>query len=147
MKKFIIYSLMALTALLAVFLPTQSATAQTSLISTGNGLAKDTVTNTGVKTLVKQVTGFKETVVIVATLTKISGTLGGKLVPIASVDGSTYIDVSLVSRDTLTAADVTSQSKGYAMPKGYQYYGVQWTGTGTMSGSFTGKLLARKSTD
>lgn len=121
--------------------------AQVALVSPGNGLTKDTITNTGVKTLVKQVTGFKETVVVVASLTKISGTLGGKLVPIASLDGTTYIDVSLVARDTLTAADAASQSKAYAMPRGYQYYGVQWTGTGTMSGSFTGKVLARKSTD
>lgn len=138
---------MAVTALLAVFMPTQPAFSQAILISPGNSLSKDTVTNTGVKTLVKQVTGFKETVVIVANLTKISGTLGGKLVPIASLDGTTYIDVSLVAKDTLTVADAASQSKGYAMPRGYQYYGVQWTGTGTMSGSFTGKLLTRKTTD
>lgn len=121
--------------------------AQVSLLSPGNGSVKDSVTNTGVKTLVKQVTGFKETIVIVASLTKISGTLGGKLVPIASLDGTTYLDVSAVTKDTLTVTDVASQAKGYVMPKGYQYYGVQWTGTGTMVGSFTGKLLGRKSTD
>lgn len=139
MKKFLL-----LAGVLSFALCSQ---AQVPLISPGNSLSKDTVTNTGVKTLVKQVTGYKETVVVVASLTKISGTLGGKLVPIASLDGVTYLDVSAASKDTLTVADAASQSKGYVLPRGYQFYGVQWTGTGTMSGSFTGKLIARKQTD
>jgi len=124
-----------------------SIQAQTNLISPTYGLTKDTVTNTASKVLWKQITGYKATVVVVANLTKISGTLGGKLVPIASLDGTTFIDVSAISKDTLTVADAASQSKGYVMPLGYQYYGVQWTGTGTMSGSFTGKILVRRTTD
>jgi hypothetical protein len=131
----------------AICIPASKTQAQVNLISPTYGLAKDTVTNTATKVLWKQVTGFKETIVVVTSLTKISGTLGGKVVPIASLDGTTFIDVSSASKDTLTVADAASQVKGYVMPKGYQYYGVQWTGTGTMSGSFTGKLLARKPTD
>lgn len=148
MKRYLKTSfLLSMAVTIALVLPSVETQAQVSLTSPTYGNTKDTVTNTGVKTLYKQVTGFRETIVVVASLTKITGTLGGKLVPIASLDGTTFLDISAVAKDTLTVADAASQSKGYVMPRGYQYYGVQWTGTGSMSGSFTGKLLARKSTD
>ncbi|MES2004337.1 MAG: hypothetical protein V4450_07435 [Bacteroidota bacterium] len=123
--------------------------AQVDLTSVAYGNTKDTVTNTATKVLYAKVTGFKETVTIIASLTKISGTLGGTLKLVVSHNGTTWYDASgySASDTAFTVTDVTAQGKAFQCKKGFQYYGVQWTGTGTMSGSFTAVLLARKSTD
>ena len=79
-------------------------------------------------------------------ITKISGTLGGTLIPVASNDGVNFYDITgFTTQDAaFTVTDVVSQGKAYQCKLGYQYYGVRWTGTGTMSGSFTATLIARK---
>ena len=127
---------------------TQSS-AQTALTSVSYGNAKDTVTNTATKVLYTKVTGYKETVTIVVTLVKISGTLGGTLKPVVSSDGTNWYDATgFTSADsTFTVTDAATQGKAYQCKRGYQYYGVQWTGIGTMAGSFTATLIARKPTD
>ena len=142
MKKFLLLITMAIG--LIATMPLQSE-AQTPMVG-ANSLTTDTVTNTASKTLVLKVPGYHSSVTIQVDITKISGTLGGTLVPIASNDGTTYYDCSASSSDTVTVANSESQGKLYSMPPGYLYYGVKWTGTGTMSGSFTAKLLARKPT-
>lgn len=141
------FSVIAMLLCFAMTFPASQTQAQTSLISPGNGSGLDTVTNTGVKTLWVKITGYRETVTATINVTKISGTLGGTMIPIASNDGVNFYDVSQRSADTVTVANVTAQGKNYSYPRGYQYYGVQWTGTGTMSGSFNGKLIARKTSD
>lgn len=143
MKKYVGIVLTAFALIAATAFQSQ---AQTSLISTNNTKALDTVTNTGVRIMAVRVGGFKETVTATVIITKISGTQGGTMVPVGSDDGVTFHDISQISKDTVTVANA-STSKGYSFQKGWGWYGVQWTGTGTMVGSISAKLIARKSTD
>ena len=143
MKKILLIQLFAIGLLMAAV----QTKAQIALVSPTYGNTIDTVTNTASKVLWKQVNGYKETVTITVKVTSISGTLGGTIVPIASNDGTNFYDISTVSKDTFTVANTASQGKAYYLQRGYKYYGVKWTGTGTMSGSFTGTLLARKTTE
>lgn len=135
---------MAALGALTVFIPENSQAQSISLISTSNSLARDTVTNTAAKNLVTILKGYKATIGIQVDVTKISGTLGGTIIPVASNDGVTYY---AAGAGTFSVTDVTSQGILFAPPQGYAYYGVRWTGTGTMSGSIVAKLVARKTTD
>lgn len=139
MKKIFVL-LMAFTIFTAI-----SASAQTSLYGT-NGYTRDTVTNTGAKVLFTRVIGNPTTVTIQVDITKTSGTLGGTLIPVASNDGVTYYDISNLTTETrdtaYTVTNTASQGYAYKCKAGYRYYGVKWTGTGTMAGSFTGSLNA-----
>lgn len=141
MKKFLL-----LASVLSLVLCSQ---AQVSLISPTYGNTKDTVTNTAAKVLWLKVIGYKESITATVNITKISGTLAGTLIPIVSNDGVNFYNGTgyTLSDSAITVTDVAAQGKAFQFKRGYQYYGVQWTGSGTMSGSFTGKLLARKSTD
>lgn len=123
--------------------------AQVSLTSASYGNAIDTVTNGGTKTLFAKVVGYKETITITTNITSISGTLAGTLTPVVSNDGvNFYAATANTSTDVAyTVTNVASQGVAFTCKRGFQYYGVQWVGTGTMSGSFTAKLIARKPTD
>jgi len=143
MKKILFLGIAALIAL-ATLAPAKAEAQTVSLVSTSNGLTKDTVTNTAAKILAKQVAGYKATVTIQIDITKISGTLGGTLIPVGSNDGVKWY---AAGSSTFSVTDVASQGTLFAPPLGYAYYGVQWTGTGTMSGSFVAKLVARRTTD
>lgn len=144
MKKILVLSLLCVGLFAA-----PKVHAQVDLTSVAYGNTKDTVTNTGTKILYAKVTGFKETITIIVDVTKISGTLAGSLKPVVSKNGTTWYDATgyTTSDTTLTVTDVAAQGKAYQCRKGYQYYGVQWTGSGTMSGSFIATLLARKQSD
>jgi hypothetical protein len=147
MKKFLkLFTFMAMALSLMLTLPAVHSQAQSTLISPVYGNSLDTVTNTGVKVLWLQLQGYRETVTATINITKISGTLGGTLIPIASNDGvNFYQTAAITTADTAyTVTNVAAQGKNYNFPRGYAYYGVQWTGTGTMSGSFNGKLIGRK---
>lgn len=120
--------------------------AQTSLLSQTSGNTLDTVTNTGVRIMGLNTVGYKETVTATVVITYISGTQGGTMVPVASDDGVSWGDISQVTKDTVTVPN-SNFVKNYSFQKGYKWYGVKWTGTGTMSGSISGKLVARKTTD
>lgn len=115
-----------------------------SLKSLSNGSVLDTVTNTGVKT---QVTGFigegKQAITLQFTTANISGTQGGTVIPVASDDGITWYTCGVVYGTS--SFTVTSAALGgvFNPPVGYQYYGVQWTGAGTMSGTITSKYWTR----
>lgn len=133
MKKFLVFLLPVLLAIVAP--PAQAQTV--GLVSTTNSLKLDTVTDTGVRTLVAQVTGNKATVTIQVDVTKISGTLGGTIIPVGSNDGLKWY---AAGTGTFTATNVASQGVNFSPPLGFAYYGVQWTGTGTMSGSIKATL-------
>lgn len=140
MKKYFKLALPLIIAL-AMILPAVSTQAQVmSLISTGNGLARDTVTNAGVKNLVKVLPSNKATIAIQVDITKISGTLAGTVIPVASNDGVTFY---AAGSSSFTVTDVASQGVLFNPPLGFAYYGVRWTGTGSMAGSFVAKILAR----
>lgn len=139
MKKFLVFFMAALMALIMPQAETQAQVV--SLVSTNNSLTLDTVTNTGVRVLSKIVAGHKATVSIQVNVTKISGTLAGTLIPVASNDGVKWY---ANGTSTFSVTDVASQGVCFAsFPLGWQYYGVQWTGSGTMAGSFNASLLAR----
>lgn len=142
MKKYIVLS--SLLCLAFAFAPTQESKAQSSLISTTNGLARDTVTNTGSKILMLNTVGYKATVGIQVDVLKISGTLAGTLIPVASNDGVTFY---AAGAGTMTITDVANQGILFAPPLGYKYYGVKWTGTGTMVGSFVATIITRRLSD
>jgi hypothetical protein len=134
-------------SMIAVCLSVINVSAQTSLYGT-NGYVRDTVTNTGAKVLFTRVTGGQAYISIQVDITKISGTLGGTLTIVASNDGVTYYDIGNLTtenRDTAyTVTNTASQGYIYRCKPGFKYYGVRWTGTGTMSGSFVASQYGYK---
>lgn len=113
----------------------------------GTLLTSDTVTNSATAYLTSRaqtrVGVLYTTIQVVAT--EISGTTGGTITLQGSLDGVNY-KAALVLEDTTavpayTATDVASQTfiwRLYGNP--YTYYRISWTGTGTMSDKFTGKI-------
>lgn len=142
MKNIVLVGLIAIAMLATSY----QSSAQVILISTGNSLAKDTVTNTGVKILATKLPGYQETVTLSFQTVNISGTQGGTAIPVASNDGVNYYSCGVVFGPTSVTVSSTALGGVFDVPRGYSYYGVQWTGTGTMSGSITGKLVSRKTT-
>lgn len=134
---------------LAIFLMSMVivGSAQTNLLSTTSGGALDTVTNTGVRIMGLNTVGFKETVTATVVITRISGAQGGTMIPVGSDDGTNWHSIALLSKDTVTVPNQASFITGYNFQRGWKWYGVQWTGTGTMASSISGKLVARKTTD
>jgi hypothetical protein len=143
MKKYLKSTFLAICLVAMAFV----GSAQTSLISTNNSTTLDTVTNTGVRIMGLNTVGYKETITATIVITKISGTQGGTMVPVGSDDGTNWHDISQVTKDTVTVPNQASYIKGYSFQRGWKWYGVQWTGTGTMAGSISGKLVARRTTD
>lgn len=139
-----IKSIFLASCLMAMAFVTQ---AQTTLVSNSNGSGLDTVTNTGVKIMSVKLTGFRETVTATVLFTKLTGTMGGTAVPVGSDDGVNWHDISQIAKDTVTVPNSTTFAKGFNFQRGWGYYGIQWTGTGTMAATMAGKLIARKSTD
>ena len=77
-------------------------------------------------------------------ITKISGTVAGVVRLFGSIDGVTYARIA--ATDSLNATNVASQGKLFnVLPSGgkwpYKYVRVSYTGTGTMSASFTSRAL------
>jgi hypothetical protein len=112
----------------------------------GTNLTTDTVTNTG--------TGYVSTrllerrphtsELIVVTVTKISGTVGGTITLQGSQDGTTYKALNTndtqTALATITATDATNTYHWRLLGGGFNYYRVTWTGTGTMSATIAAKI-------
>lgn len=76
---------------------------------------------------------------IEATITKVSGTVGGSVVASGSVDGSTWLPL-----DTLTATNVASQKLHLDIgATKYWFYKVKYTGTGTMNALITAQIKVK----
>jgi hypothetical protein len=135
--------IVCLVALAMAFLPqkTEAQVSTRNVISTTNSLARDTVTNAAAKIWMTPALSYANTVTIQVDVTKISGTLGGTVIPVGSNDGVTFY---AAGAGTFTVTDVASQGILFAPPVGYTYYGVKWTGTGTMSGSLKATLVTKK---
>lgn len=135
-----------MTALLAVaFLGVQAQRSAVSITYagvTGNALNRDTVTNTAVKWWGSSYNqaGPQAYVTIQVDITKISGTLGGTLVPVASNNATGW---GLAGSGSYTVLDLSAQTATLVAPAGFNYYGFRWTGTGTMSGSAVGTVTRR----
>lgn len=143
MKNYLKRTMLGLCLMAVAF----AGSAQMSLLSQTSGGVLDTVTNTGVRIMGLNTVGYKETITATVLITKISGTQAGTMVPVGSNDGVNWADISQVTKDTVTVPNSATYVKNYSFLKGYKWYGVQWTGTGTMASSIAGKLVARKQTD
>ena len=133
-------------SLIAAFAVTVSsvnvAQAQVSDMVSSDNFTTDTVTNTGTAYLSLKLTGYY-TVSIQVNVTKISGTLGGTIVLQGSLDGTNY--VTIPSSSSLTVTNVASQGYLWTYSNSpYLYYRVLATGTGTMSGIISAKIMYRK---
>ena len=125
------------------------AQASQSLLSTPYLLTRDTVVNTATVTLtskrVPTTAGANVTVYIA--VTKISGTVGGTITLMGSVDGTNFKAINTVDTQTalatITATDASNTYHWRLNGNPFPYYRVSWTGTGTMSASFVSSLQAR----
>lgn len=119
-----------------------TAQAQTPL-RTSTGIAFDTVTNAASKTLFAQAKTGHSLVSLQINAARVSGTAGGTVFPVGSNDGVNFYTLGRAG-DTLTLTNVAAQSRIWQVsPAGYQYYGLTYTGTGTMVVRFTGVLVSK----
>lgn len=143
MKKFIY--LIVIVALVVAVTPGK---AQKLTMYSEYSLESDTVTNAGTSYL-GNTTAVKcngpVTVHVVAT--KISGTVGGTITLQGGFDATNV--KALVTEETQTALATITASDGSTnyhwrlKNNPFSHYRVSWTGTGTMSASFTAKLVCR----
>lgn len=112
-------------------------------------VATDTVTNTATNfvTNVAAIPGPLQNVTIQANLVKISGAVGGTLTLQGSVDGVNFKALPTLETQTAlataTPADVATQSFIWRITNNpVPYYRLSWTGTGTMSATLAGTIIA-----
>lgn len=145
MKKFI-FLFAGLVALLAA----PKAKAQVYSLLSPYSITSDTVTNTAtayLSTAAISPAPATTTTVWVA-VTKISGTVGGTITLQGSLDGTNWKALnqpnSATALATFTATDTSNTYHWIISGSPFVYYRVSWTGTGTMSASFTAKLFRAK---
>lgn len=123
-----------------------STFAQTSFKSSYD-LASDTVTNAGTSYLQVRNGGAASSCLIEVAVTKISGTVGGTITLQGSLDGTNWKALNtpntVTALATITATDATNRYHWWLSGNPFPYYRVSWTGTGTMSASFSAKILSR----
>ena len=92
----------------------------------------DTVTNTGSVSQILQISGWQDLVTVQAGVTKLTGTSGGTVKLLGSVDNVRYEYVNNTP-DSLIVANVAGlQVKTWVItPSKYQYYKAVFKGTGT----------------
>jgi hypothetical protein len=146
MKKFL-YIIGALVAIIA--LSTIQSKAQEKSLYSPYSLSSDTVTNAGTAYLTARTPSNKSSdrVTVQVVVTKISGTVGGTISLLGSIDGSNFVALNTEETQTAlatkTAADASGTYHWRLKSNDFTYYRVSWTGTGTMSASFTAQILAR----
>lgn len=133
-------------ALVAVGLGVQAQTSVEQSLKSVYNLTLDTVTNTGVVYLTStRITGAAQTTTIQVNVTKIGGTVGGTISLQGSLDGTNFKALNTAETQTalatITATDASNVYHWRLNNSPFLYYRVSWTGTGTMSASFTAKLM------
>lgn len=131
----------------------QVVNSASSLVGGTYGNTIDTVTNTASVKKYLICRASNSTLGIQATATKISGTMGGYAFPVASNDGVNFISIASVGDTVTWTTSASAQTYLWTFPKvnstttyaPYLYYGVQFTGVGTMSASFKGNIVGRQS--
>jgi len=146
MKKLILILFVGLVAFLTV-----DTQAQVYSLKSPYSAVSDTVTNTGtayLSTLVAVSPAPAVTTTIWVSVTKISGTVGGTITLQGSIDGTNWKAVNTpntaTALATFTATDASNTYHWVISGSPFPYYRVSWTGTGTMSASFTAKLFRSK---
>lgn len=140
-----------LFVLVGAFAPVQaqSSNSEQSLKSIYS-LNSDTVTNTATIYLstavrVSSSNSAMQTTTVQVNVTKISGTVGGTISLLGSLDGTNYKALNTAETQTalatITATDASNVYHWRLNGSPFLYYRVSWTGTGTMSASFTAKLV------
>lgn len=145
MKKIVLIMFAVATLLVAPHIETKAQSR--SFLSTYS-FTSDTVTNTATAYLTirgdQKNTSYTTIQVVV---TKISGTVGGTISLQGSVDGTSYKALNTAETQTalatITATDASNVYHWRLTGNPFQYYRVSWTGTGTMSASFTAQLFSR----
>jgi hypothetical protein len=142
--------IVGLVALLSIASNAQVAPFFNPLSTAGVFPQSDTVINTATAFITSR--ALRDVPVLYTTVqvnvTKISGTVGGTISLLGSLDGVNY--KAIVTRETqtalatVTAADATSAYHWRLDGSPYLYYRVSWTGTGTMSASFSAQLYRDK---
>lgn len=123
--------------LILAFITSQTYGAINNMLSNYSN-ASDTCVNTGTAYLDYTITGVYQQVSVQVVLTEISGTSAGTVILQASLDGTNY---NAVGADTLSTADVASQSHVFIVPNTpYKYWRVLQTGSGTMSSIISAKI-------
>lgn len=150
MKKLKLFLVMA--ACIAALMPITKVSAQLNtgpLYNATYGNFLDTVTDTGNKIMYRQISGDKATISITVDIVKKTGTPAGTMVPVVSNNGTTWYDISQATKDTFTVTNVATTGWRYSLNtvRGFSYYGVKWTGSGTMTGTIAGTLVAHKPGD
>lgn len=151
MKRINIIVGLALMLLALMVVDPVKVQAQRTMLSSYD-LPSDTVTNTATGYLQLRVPGNSsvsgETLIQVV-VTEISGTTGGTVSILGSLDGTNFIALKLrevaTAVNTFTPADQAAAQTYMWRIVGNPalYYRVSYTGTGTMSTAFSAKLLVR----
>lgn len=114
--------------------------AQVKTMLGSNGLARDTVSNTGTETWTVFAPNPAKTVAIQIAVTKISGTVAGTVVVRGSIDGTTYHTIANTSQ---SPADASANYGWEFTDSKWRYYQILYTGASTMSASATAKFYTR----
>lgn len=164
MKKILLIAAIALIGSCTAI--AQNIPAAFPLVGGTYGGVTDTVVNTASIVKFIKVTQSYDAMSIQAVITKISGTVAGTVTPVGSNDGVNFVDISRASvaattlrtayKDTLIPTNVTTNTKVWVFSKAaetsgntpefgpYLYYGLKYTGAGTMSAKFKAYLVPRK---
>jgi pheromone shutdown protein TraB len=117
-----------------------------NLLSTYS-LSTDTVTNAGTSYLTVQNKGEAGATTIQVNVTKVSGTVGGTISLLGSLDGTNFkalnTEETQTALATITATDANNVYHWRLNGNPFLYYRVSWTGTGTMVATFSASLLSR----
>lgn len=129
--------------LLAVLAFSLSVNAQSKVVmlkSTTTQKTLDTVTNAGTRIQRLQIPAYQDVITVQPTFTKISGTAGGTVTLMGSVDNVGYTAIG----SAYTVTDTATQTASFSVnPSIYQYYQLRYVGTGTMAVSFSTPVLYR----
>jgi hypothetical protein len=142
--------IVSLVALLSIAANAQIAPFYNALSTGGVFPQSDTVSNTGTGTVQCRVLRDVPTVntTIQVNVTKISGTVGGTISLQGSLDGTNWKALNTAETQTalatVTATDATNVYHWRLNGSPFLYYRVSWTGTGTMSASFSASLYRNK---
>lgn len=111
------------------------------------GSTSDTVVNTATGYVGVTVSGTYHRLALQVVITKISGTVAGTVTIQGSVDGTNYVTVNsgFIDATTHTATNVATSTKMFTITGSpYKYYRASYTGSGTMSATIKGYLVANK---
>lgn len=139
-----------IAGLVALFAFTASAQTLPFFQPLGTNIQSDTVVNTATAfvTTRRAVQERAAYTVIQVNVVKISGTVGGTLTLLGSTDGVNFSAFRTIETATAlathTAADATAAYHWRITGCPFPFYRVQYTGTGTMSASFSAQAFLSK---